>query len=324
MRNESSISKCVESALSSVRDAASIDGSITLVVDPQLADPLGESAEVREALERRLLRRVSVPRIHDDIDPARAPYLLHSADELAIERVVNASINIAVRELHRLLGEQYRARSVCAWICGEPDPLAVARRLSNCARIRRPNGDSWVLRVWDPRVIAHLPRVLAPSQWKAVTGISDTWYTFGIDAAFADAMTTLKGSDLPPAPHPFQLDTRTWVALERIGPINQIISLAEEWGLPVGTALMQKVDGLVKKCVELGFEAEQDLLVFAACALTSHECFDEHPLVQSALNLARRERQSLAEAVGLLPEQLWDELRSSDWARQQQRITTGI
>jgi hypothetical protein len=283
------------------------------VVDPQLSDPLGESLEVRDALARRSLRRVLVPRIHPDVDPSRSPYLLHADSEAAVERVVNLSIRVAAQEICGGFDGNYRARSMCAWIPGEKEPQALARRLSNCARVVRPSGEAWPLRLWDPRVIAHLPRVLTTSQWNTVRQIAPCWYAFDLYKQFSDAMTRVQIQEAVPETSPFNLNLKTWEALERVGAVNQVMSLAANWQISTDLLSAEHVDSLVKRCLDLGLDSQQDVLVFAAAALTSHERFDEHPAVRTSIDRARQNGQSLEETMALIPDSLWDQISTGKW-----------
>lgn len=305
-----------ESIMTSLRSAAIVelrkragDSPVSVLVDPLLDDPLAKLCD-GQALDHRATR-VRIPRIHDDIDPARSPYLLHAPTGVDDERLIEASVDVAVREATSAYGADYRGRSLCAWVTGD-EPHAFARRLSAAARIVRPRGSRWPLRLWDPRVLPHLPRVLPARQWRAVEALAQDWM-------FVDALgritsvPKMNAADHPPGQTPLRIDATTWSGLTRIGPVNQTLALASKWGMRCDDALICRIDRAIAPCHGYGFSGEQDALVFATCAVVSHERFDEHPAVARLITGAQPPRPPLASLVASIDDDTWKDIRSGRW-----------
>ncbi len=301
----------VENAILTLRREANGE-SLTLVIDPILADPLRRAAHFPD-------RVFTLPNIHADLDTERSPYLLHFPNEVAAERLINESLRLAVREALGDLGADYRGRSLCAWLCGESDPYVLARRLAAAARVFRPDGKSWLLRYWDPRVLWHLPRALAAQHWQMLVEQMGNWWSFGPMLQFQRLHAGNQGLEGPTrseggtAGLPLRFDVSGWQRLERIEAINKVLHSASSWGVPPGDESARQVDALLVRCLQWGYFTERDTLVFAACALTSHLSFDQHPRVQQALREGVRQGTSLQATLAEFDDEFWDEVASGDW-----------
>ncbi len=313
---EDSTDKLADRALTALRSAVAATGSKTMsiLVDPTLSDALIVEPCVQEALTSGHVTHVRLPRIHDDIDPEAAPYLLHVADEFAAERVVNISIAIAAFEANQGASKEAPGRSVCAWIIGEENPRATAIRLADAARIVRPDGSPWYLRYWDPRVMWHLPRVLPQAQWSELQVQLGQWWALDQLNQFVPRTSptvahknTGTGADTSP-PVMFQrlrIDAPVWTRLSLIGVTNTVLEMAWEWGVIPTAANAQRIESMLRRCRALGFETAQDELVFCSCALTSRDDFDSHPTVNQALVAAANRKASVAEALAAFDDAFW-------------------
>lgn len=311
------IDSVVDRGVQSLR-AAAANRPVTIFVDPTLADPLTESLICQEACDRRIARKVRLPFIHADIDPEKAPYLLHLEDDVAGERLLSLSVRTAVREATDDFGDGYRGRSVCGWICGERDPHSLAERLAHAARVLKPDGQTWPLRYWDPRVIWQLPRAIPRQHWSLLTVNLGAWWAIGLTHQL-EPMTSpsLAQQQRADGKTPIlKFDVESWLRLERIGPINKVLGMAPEWGNLPGAALAQRVESLLVRCAAAGFDSEQDGLVYCACALTSHERFDEHPDVKGSMKAALEEGNSLVAALSAFDAAFWMELSQGTWIQE--------
>lgn len=305
----------VERALRALRrNCAASHGALAIVVDPVLADPLVREPTFEEALASGRIHRQALPPIHADIDPDKAPYLLHVPDEPAAERLVNLSVRMAIKESLGLLSDTYLGRSICAWFCSNDAPAIMAKRLATIARVVNDRGQVWPLRLWDPRVFWHLPRVLQDLQWQVVQTELAGWCTLSPTNELV-ALQPNAGALPAMGALPLRFDSISWQTLERIATINKTLAIGQAWDLMPTPAQAQRIDALLLRCQAMGFEREQDGCVFAATALTCHERFDEHPRVREALRRAEAEDHALSTALDDFDDAFWAELATGAWLR---------
>lgn len=292
------------------------DTPMALLIDPTLADPLSETLDLQTAFATGMAKRLPLRNLHPDIDPDRVPYLVHVPSEAQAERLITASLKLAMDEATGRLGEDYRGRSVCAWVARVDNAEQFVRQVVSVARVLRPDGSAWPLRVWDPRVVWHLPRVLPQDAWTAMQSALGAWYTLapsGEVELFGEF--SVQGEKMPPSelPPPYRFNAATWAALERIGSVNKVLSVSADWGVLPTEDQARRIDQLLQRCNALGFDSEQDALAFAACGLTSHERFDEHPQVQAAVQAASREMRTFVSALDAFDDEFWQALSSGQW-----------
>lgn len=292
--------------------AALNGGALSIFIDPLLADPLAETDIYQAAVTSGRVRVVKLPRIHADIDPGRAPYLLHIPDEAADERLVNQSLEISLSEIQGGFGSDYRGRSVCGWICGEPDPKVTVSRLAVVAKVFNPDGQLWPLRYWDPRVILHLPRALGAVRWEALRNNLGAWWAFGPQTAL-ECFGAVVPSASPMAWENLRFDIEGWRKLERIETINKVLAISREWERPADTQCAALIDGLLARCGTWGYPTEQDGMVFAVCGLTSRADFDCHPEVATALREGAVQGATLQAALARFDDGDWERISQADW-----------
>ncbi|MFT3721581.1 DUF4123 domain-containing protein [Pseudorhodoferax sp.] len=275
--------------------------------DELLARTLADAAGAGVAHQHRLSP------IHEDFLPERQPFLIHLRSEPDAERVVAAAIQIATAEAFDSESPEFTGRTVCGFIVHDAHPTQRARALTQAARIRKPDGRSHFLRFWDPRVIWHLPRCLPATHWASLHAALGQWMYF-------DPMRQLAAlpasGDVPPSTsaahitNPLAIKDQTWQRLERVGPVNKVLALSWDWGLQPTHSLACQTDELVMRSIQLGFDSEQDVLVFAACGLTGHLQFDQHPQIRAALQRAASAGLSLQSALAPFDDNFWDRLRA--------------
>jgi Domain of unknown function (DUF4123) len=283
--------------------------TLSVLIDPMLGDPLAATRTVKDSLASGLASRQALAFIHHDLAPNKAPYLLHIPDELRAERCVNESVQVAVSEALGLYGGDYRGRSVCAWIVGESDPSALAVRLARAARVVKPDGASWPLRYWDPRVFWHLPRALDLQQQHTLIAQLGRWFWFDPTNAFGGLIHEVP-KDAERAQAPLAFDESGWAVLSRVGAVNRVLGLAWNWDIRPTPANAKRVDVLIQRCHALGFLSEQDELVFSSCGLTSRDDFDSQPDVAEALRAGASRGISAMQALEPFDDDFWADLRA--------------
>ncbi len=292
------------------------DAPMALLIDPTLADPLSESLDFQTALSTGIAKRVPLRNLHPDMDPDRVPYVVHLSSEAQAERLITASLKLAMDEARGQLGADYRGRSVCAWVARVDNAEQFVRQLVSVASVVRPDGSPWPLRLWDPRVLWHLPRVLALDAWSAMQSKLGAWYTLapsGDMELFGKSSAQGQETSLSARPPPYRFNASTWAALERIGSVNKVLAISGDWDVLPTEAQARRIDQLLQRCKALGFETEQDALAFAACGLTSHDRFDEHPQVQSAIQAALSDKRTIVSALAAFDDEFWQALSSGLW-----------
>lgn len=298
----------VDAALIGLRAAlgkASHD-SLSIFIDPTLTDPVRDAVIVVDALHKGSARSVRLPRVHDNIDPGATPYLLHVRSERESERLVAFLVRLAIEEALSQASPLASVRSVCAWIVGDDLPETRAQQLAEVARIRQPDGTLWPMRFWDPRVMWHLSRALPANHWRRLRGALGSWMTLDMQQQLTTVPTF--APEAGEARTPMHFDESNWPVLQRIGAVNMVLALAQQWGLQPTEDNARRADRLLATCAALGFESERDGQVFAACGLTSHDRFYEHPEVQADLQHAAKHGQSVKTALMKFDDIFWSSL----------------
>jgi len=318
----------VDAALTVLRQAAGSQ-ALALLVDPTLCDPFSRVEDERggpgglpapfSELPKHLsavegLVHMEPLRLeHQDFDQRRWPYLIVLPSEPACEGLLNASVRAALAETQGQVAEHYRGRALCGWQVLEPsdEPLGVrarhcARAWVRAAKLRRPNGEAGYLRVWDPRVAAHLPRVLNADHARALQPAAHGWYWLDIEGRIRlDGLGELSTGP-EPAPSAVPAVTLTeWDALRRIASINTLQGVAQTLGVPLPERSWAELDRALLRCHRLGFETDQDALVFGTAWLTVHPAFDSHPEVADALRKARSTGQGAAAGLAAFDDAAW-------------------
>jgi hypothetical protein len=318
------LGELIERSLLALRAAAG-PGPLAVFVDPTLSAP----AELHEDWQRTLqdteaagaTQWVQLGHIHDNFDPHRHPGFFYLENEQATERLLALTIQIAAREALNDYGPEHHARCLCGWILNAPPAQVLKQVFTQLARVHKPNGATWYLRYWDPRVTWHLPRVLTSVQlqlahqamghWWAISPMNQlvcTSQSHTRAKSKASAVEAVNGQTLP-----LHFDSKGWALLERLGVVNTVLRLAWEWDVLPTESAAQRVDELVQRCHARGFYSDQDALIFSACGLTSHARFDEHPAVDKALRQAGQDGQSLQAALSRFEETFWSDLAAERW-----------
>lgn len=310
MAPEDLIYSQTEAALGTLRAASAQSESpaVSIFIDPTRIDPLGDALRADDsvtccpltALERRFPRD-------------KLPYIAHLPDGDRARRMLERSIEQAVREANEIADDNLRPRSVCAWIVGAAQPYKQAHALGLAALVIRPEKQRWPLRYWDPRVIAHLPRVLTSGQYAALRPCLSNWWSLNGGCHLAPAAPSQPDAI---GKLPLRFDVPQWQALERIEPINEFMRTAAAWGHAPGPELAKRVDEAMRRAQDRGFPSEQDLRLFAVCALMGHARFDEHPRVAASIERTRFAGETFSAAIGEFEDEFWASLNDGRWLEQ--------
>jgi hypothetical protein len=292
---------------------------VAVFIDPTLGDPIEFSdalrAEYLAAEKRNCVQRIKLPHIHNNFDPQRHPYLLHVENEEAAERLITATVKIALQESLALLEERQVARTVCGWMPNRhPDAATLAAHLSCAAKVTKPDGMPWYLRYWDPRVIWQLPRVLPEPHWIQMQKVLEGWHYIAPNLLLSvvDSPDQLQTSHqaIVHKNGPVVMSSEAWEGLQRIGTINSALAIAGAWGVQPDDVAARQIESLLIACERNGFVSERDGLVFVACGLSSHLRFYEHPLMMRALEQARHTGSTLNNMLQQFDEEFWEQLRT--------------
>ena len=328
---------------------------LAILIDPTLGNPLdlsGPSVQSDETssqakdllIEAFLLCAhppdfVQLPIVHQNLPAASRPFLLVIPDEARFERLVNATLRLAVEEALGLcdLDTGGSPRSICAWLTpppatsqgGEVDvPQWTTRTAAHLARqalVLAPEGVAAVAgkcqlwRFWDPRGASRVWPVLSDKQRETLLGPVHSWFCIQQTGTSLGALVALKvaaqtGRDVfdpPTVLPPVALTATQWQLCERVGPLHSALRHSGEWPVVLSTAATPElVDELLIRAQAHGVSGENDLLLFVHTALTVHPEFDGHPQVLAALR-AKRVKDDLTSCFAKVPAALWQQIAAA-------------
>ena len=292
---------CVEPAIAGLR--AVLDGRanrrVLLLCDSTLADPLADDIAAA-GLARREVDLIS--------QGATAPplYLAEVPDEIRHERLINASIRVAVEEAMRPAPAARRARSLAAWLATDLPLAEVAQRLARRARLRDAQGRVRILRFWDPRTTQFQSELYAgtvPASW--IPGV--TWMT--IDG-FA------RWQVLPDVPGPMQTVTPDWPRLARLGRINAVLQRLNANGLCVGPSVLDAVRRALDAATDCGIHDDEDAALFAAWRVRLDAPLERAPSFVALLREVHEEGGRLRNAAQDMDDEEWQRFAQEAQARE--------
>lgn len=260
---------------------------VLLLCDSTLDDPLAEEF-ASAGLARRAVDLIS--------QGASAPplYLVEVPDEIRHERLINASIRLAVDEAMRPAPAIKRARSMSAWLATDLPLAEVADRLILRARLRDAQGRMRILRFWDPRTTqfqSELYAGCAPASWIA----GATWMS--IDG-FA------RWQALPDTPGPMQTATPDWPRLARLGQVNAVLQRLNVDGLASGPSLLEPIRRALDAGAACGMD-DEDIALFAAWRVRLDAPLERAPAFATLLREIQEEGGRLRNAAQDMDDEDW-------------------
>lgn len=175
---------------------------------------------------------------------------------------------------------------------------------------RGPSGAKAWLRVHDPRVWLHLPRVLGDVELRAVFGPANAWTVF-----YGDHWITTHPPFIDHARQRFTPDAAAqWAALERVGAVNRVLG-ARGWmsrhDLEARGAAIDSM--VVRGRSRHGLHRMTDLVAYASLGIGIHPRFDEASVALEAIEEHERERgkdgcepdSSIVDALQVISSDQW-------------------
>lgn len=260
---------------------------VLLLCDSTLDDPLVEEF-ASAGLARRAVDLIS--------QGASAPplYLVEVPDEIRHERLINASIRLAVDEAMRPAPAVKRARSMSAWLATDLPLAEVADRLILRARLRDAQGRMRILRFWDPRTTqfqSELYAGCAPASWIA-------------GAAWMSIDGFARWQALPDTPGPMQTATPDWPRLARLGQINAVLQRLNVDGLASGPSLLEPIRRALDAGAACGMD-DEDVALFAAWRVRLDAPLERAPAFATLLREIQEEGGRLRNAAQDMDDEDW-------------------
>jgi hypothetical protein len=271
-------------------------GHCDLLLDRELSDPLGEQAS--ELVTKQLAFHVNPKKMTMPLDQC----LLLARLSINQLPMLDRSIDIAI---HQNTKPALPIRSIGGWLfSGDATAQTVANRLQSAIIVRIQNAPDALLRVWDPRVIGHLTRILTPDQWFGLLGPIACW-------AWIDRSGQLQRLTKPPAPDyavlstPLRLSTAQDQAIDRIEYINHLLKTLAQLGHSIAPHRDQELDSLIVAAQSKGHVELTDLLAYGLHALLVSKTFDAIPEVAQAIATAKAEGLGLCAALEPFDDAYW-------------------
>ncbi len=269
-------------------------GYCDLLLDRELADPLAP------ALAERPIQEPLLP-----INPLKARLppdrcLMLARLRLAELPTLDDSLEIASRQCTQA-GDPIR--SIGGWLFSRDVPAQkMARHLEQAIVVRVDNAPDVLLRLWDPRVLPHLPRILTPEQLAAAFGRIECW-------AWMDRSGQLQVLQRPSAASiarlPLRLSAEQDSAIDRIELINALLKTLGGLGHTVDPSRDRELDEVVLLAQRKGHTKEPDMLSFGLHALLISRTFDLLPEVRHAIQAAQAQGLGLREALSGFDDSFW-------------------
>ncbi|WP_454712161.1 DUF4123 domain-containing protein [Cupriavidus nantongensis] len=202
---------------------------------------------------------------------------------------------------------------LCALLNSDVEKSMLCAHLSRLLVLaRQDNGQHYLLRYYDPRVMRHLRWLLTDKQHGEFFGPISVWSW----PASCGWITGRRPQQYSPgqrlALHPDQ-----WATLERMALINRALTELEilQPDLPQNDALFQRLDAaLIQASTELALTDSEDWLFCAIQSVRFHPQIHHHPQLLERLGQAATKRGSYAAACADLDDFAWlsmaDELNS--------------
>ena len=168
---------------------------------------------------------------------------------------------------------------LCALLRCDQKVSGIVTHLRQAQVIRGPQGAKAWLRIHDPRVWLHLPRVLNPDLLHAITGPIVQWWVNWrgnwSDGTPARAISTPRRRNLT--------DTE-WAKLARIGAVNRSLAHLGYWGAEALRQNAPAVDALVERGQQrYQLSRMDDLVGYVELAWRHGAAFDDHPLARQVI-----------------------------------------
>jgi hypothetical protein len=217
--------------------------------------------------------------------------------------LLDASVSLSVEQNTQPVQQ---VRAIGGWLFSNTVPQErLARRLEQAIIVHIEDGPQALLRIWDPRVIGHLERILTPLQLADLMGPITCW-------AWLDRAGQLRMLNKPQlAEHatmsifPLRLTAGQSAAIDRIEEINRLLRTLALLGHAIPPARDAELDALLVQAQRKGHTEQDDALAYCLHALLISERFDEIPAVQQAIAQAHADGRGLCSAIEQFDDVFW-------------------
>lgn len=272
-------------------------GQCDLLLDRELSDPLHEEVARLAAAQLPVLR----------INPKKAALPLDQC--LMLARLTTKQLPLldlsADIGLRQNTDPTQSIRSIGGWLFSrDAPPEKVAKWVESALVASVQRGANILLRLWDPRVIGHLPRILTAEQLSWVMGPVACWAWInraGRLQVLRKPQVQLDGTVLLP----LRLSPAQDDALDRIEHINVLLKTLFKLGHAIDPARDAELDELLLLAQCKGHTHVPDLLAYALHALLIHKDFDTWPDVSDAISRARAQGLGLCAALEPFDDAYW-------------------
>lgn len=199
---------------------------------------------------------------------------------------------------------------VSALLASEATTQQIESHIAAIQVCRGPNGNRAWLRVHDPRVWLHLPRIFGDGAMRSIFGPITQWSVCFGGKWIA---TRLADNTLPRTARP--VTAVEWAALERIGVINRVLARMGCHTVDCLDKTSPAVDALVQRGQSRhALQRVDDLVAYAMLGMTIHPRFDESAIALRAITDHERDigdtdsgfsDASVVDALMAVPPEQW-------------------
>lgn len=278
-------------------------GRLCVLIDPILVDPLRDAPTRAEAIVLPLRRR--------DLKDEQRPYLLALGD-FGRDQAIESSIGVAISEAMHLDDSAPRARSVCGWIrSGSPKELA--SHMAGCAALTL-QGESRMLRHWDPRIMDILAALVNPTQRQCLLRHATARYWLRRDGAIQSIVLDQAAAE-PEAASALRLDDGQLDLLVQAGYVNRALDVLQEMGHDMAALSPAKLARNLRAGMQSWrLDTERDRVMYLVYVAMVGEGFDRTPEVHARMLAAQASGSSVMDALDAFDDAYWQSLGSTTLA----------
>lgn len=274
-------------------------GHCDLILDTMLGDPLwAERADL--AAHKKVFpinpKKASMP-VDQCLQMARITieelHILESGIEIAIEENCDST---------------RASRSTGGWIFSrDVSPERLVSHMEQAIIVRNENSFEALLRVWDPRVIGHLARILTQEQLAVMLGPVEIWAWIDRDGELRQLKKSLMSDAVStPAALPLRLSTEQDAAIDRIEVVNLLLKALANLGRKISPQLDHMLDEILRAGQEKGHINTTDLIAYGLHALLVSKTFDAIPEVDQTITQSKAKGQGLCAALEKFDDAFWE------------------
>ncbi|QAU34201.1 DUF4123 domain-containing protein [Janthinobacterium sp. 17J80-10] len=274
-------------------------GHCDLILDPMLGDPL-------EAERAVLAAQKKVFSINPKKTSLPANQCLQMA-RLTIEElhIFESSIDIGTEEN---CDPTRASRSTGGWIFSRNvSSERLVKHVELAVVVRNEKFSEALMRVWDPRVMGHLARILSQEQLAGLLGPIEVWAWIDRDGKLRQLKNFRKGEvGFTPATLPLRLSDEQDKAVDRIEVINLLLKALANLGRKIAPERDHVLDEILRSGQGKGHINTADLIAYGLHALLISKAFDAIPEVRQAIAQSKAKGQGLCSALEKFDDAFWD------------------